>query len=74
MVAFGWGRLWTSRSRTQGEAFGGAKGEPEDNEMLEPQASSRRARVVGLLIWGADYRDVPRANRRTPLAPFSRME
>jgi hypothetical protein len=26
-------RAWPSRSRTQGEAFGGAKGEPEDAEM-----------------------------------------
>ena len=33
------GRAWPSRSRTQGEAFGGAKGEPEDAEM-------RRARRV----------------------------
>jgi len=28
-----WWRAWPSRSRTQGEAFGGAKGEPEDEEM-----------------------------------------
>jgi hypothetical protein len=28
-----WGRAWTSSSRTQGKAFGGAKGEPEDEEM-----------------------------------------
>lgn len=28
-----WGWAWPSRSRTQGEAFGGAKGEPEDAEM-----------------------------------------
>ena len=37
MVEFGlaadWRRAWPSRSRTQGEAFGGAKGEPEDAEM-----------------------------------------
>jgi len=26
-------RAWPSSSRTQGEAFGGAKGEPEDAEM-----------------------------------------
>jgi len=26
-------RAWPSRSRTQGEAFGGAKGESEDAEM-----------------------------------------
>lgn len=28
-----WGRAWPSRSRTQGAAFGGAKGKPEDAEM-----------------------------------------
>jgi hypothetical protein len=33
------GRAWPSRSRTQGAAFGGAKGKPEDAEM-------RRARCV----------------------------
>jgi len=28
-----WWRAWPSRLRTHGEAFGGAKGEPEDEEM-----------------------------------------
>jgi len=28
-----WWRSWPSRSRKQGEAFGGSKGEPEDEEM-----------------------------------------
>ena len=28
-----WGRARPSRSRTQGAAFGGAKGKPEDAEM-----------------------------------------
>jgi hypothetical protein len=28
-----WGRLRPSRPRTQGAAFGGAKGKPEDEEM-----------------------------------------
>jgi hypothetical protein len=28
-----WGRAWPSSSRTQGAAFGGAKGKPEDEEM-----------------------------------------
>src|SRR5215203_2029320 len=34
-----WGRAWPSRSRTQGAAFAGGKGKPEDAEM-------RRARRV----------------------------
>jgi hypothetical protein len=33
MAACDWGRAWSSRSRTQGAAFGGAKGKPEDEEM-----------------------------------------
>jgi hypothetical protein len=33
MAACDWGRSWSSRSRTQGAAFGGAKGKPEDEEM-----------------------------------------
>jgi hypothetical protein len=32
-LAADWRRAWPSRSRTQGEAFGGAKGKPEDAEM-----------------------------------------
>src|SRR3954468_20626158 len=28
-----WGRAWSSRSRTQGAAFAGGKGKPEDAEM-----------------------------------------
>jgi hypothetical protein len=30
MAAYDWGRAWPSRSRTQGAAFGGAKGKPEE--------------------------------------------
>jgi hypothetical protein len=33
MARWDWSRVWPSRSRRQGEAFGGAKGEPEDEEM-----------------------------------------
>ena len=29
-AACAWGRAWPSRSRTQGAAFGGAKGKPEE--------------------------------------------
>jgi len=32
-AAWDWGCAWPSRSRTQGAAFGGAKGKPEDAEM-----------------------------------------
>ena len=35
------GRAWPSRSRTQGEAFGGAKGEPEDAEMRRARRAIR---------------------------------
>jgi hypothetical protein len=43
-AACDWGRAWPSRSRTQGAAFGGAKGKPEDDEM-------RRAMRV-IQVWG----------------------
>jgi hypothetical protein len=33
MAARAWGRAWPNRSRTQGAAFGGAKGKPEDDVM-----------------------------------------
>jgi hypothetical protein len=33
MATCAWGRAWSSSSRIEGEAFGGAKGEPEDAEM-----------------------------------------
>jgi len=39
------GRARSSRSRTQGEAFGGAKGEPED---VDPAQISRVIRVHGV--------------------------
>jgi len=50
MAARSWGRDWPSRSRRQGEAFGGAKGKPEDDEMRRPGASSRGAGIVELII------------------------
>src|SRR3954464_13550228 len=40
------GRAKSSRSRTQGEAFGGAKGEPED---ADPAPISRVIRVRGVV-------------------------
>jgi hypothetical protein len=33
MARCAWGRDWPSRSRTQGAAFAGGKGKPEDAEM-----------------------------------------
>src|SRR4051794_14204934 len=33
VAACAWGRDWSSRSRTQGAAFAGCKGKPEDAEM-----------------------------------------
>jgi hypothetical protein len=40
-----WGRAWPSRSRTQGAAFGGAKGKPEDEEMRSTTRVIRRGFV-----------------------------
>src|SRR3954463_5946965 len=45
-AARAWGRARSSRSRTQGEAFGGAKGEPED---ADPAPISRVIRVRGVV-------------------------
>src|SRR6185503_18615767 len=39
-------RSWPSRSRTQGAAFGGAKGKPEDAEMPSATGVIRVCRVV----------------------------
>ena len=44
------GRAWPSRSRTQGEAFGGTKGETEDAEM-------RRSGLVRLEVFLASAAD-----------------
>src|SRR3954471_20198167 len=41
-----WGRAWPSRSRTQGAAFAGGKGKPEDAEMR----SARRVIQVCLAV------------------------
>ena len=43
-------RAWPSRSRTQGEAFGGAKGEPEDEEMRSATGVIQAGVVVEQLI------------------------
>jgi hypothetical protein len=43
-------RPWPSRSRTQGEAFGGAKGEPEDEEMRSATDVAGAGVVVGSII------------------------
>jgi len=48
-AACAWGRGRPSRSRRQGEAFAGGKGEPEDDEMRRADASSRCAGIVGLI-------------------------
>jgi hypothetical protein len=45
-----WGRAWPSRSRTQGAAFSGAKGKPEDDEMRRQSTSSEDAGIVGSVI------------------------
>jgi hypothetical protein len=45
-----WWRPWPSRSRTQGEAFGGAKGKPEDEEMRSATGVIQAGVVVGSLI------------------------
>jgi len=60
MAVCAWGRVWPSSSRISrfalvrafgaGEAFGGANGKPEDDEMRRPRAASRCARIVGSLI------------------------
>jgi len=43
-------RAWPSRSRTQGEALGGAKGEPEDEELRSATRVIRACVVVESLI------------------------
>jgi hypothetical protein len=45
-AACDWGRAWPSRSRTQGAAFGGAKGKPEDEEM---RSATRVIQVCGVV-------------------------
>jgi hypothetical protein len=49
-AACAWGRPWPSRSRTQGEAFAGGKGEPEDEEMRSATGVIQACVVVELLI------------------------
>jgi hypothetical protein len=50
MAACDWGRAWPSRSRTQGAAFGGAKGKPEDADMRSATGFIQACGVVGLII------------------------
>jgi hypothetical protein len=45
-AACDWGREWRSKSRTQGAAFGGAKGKPEDAEM---RSATRVIQVGGVV-------------------------
>src|SRR5881392_3445564 len=45
------GRARSSRSRTQGEAFGGAKGEPEDADPAPISCVIRVRAVVGPAIY-----------------------
>jgi hypothetical protein len=48
-----WGRAWPSRSRKQGEAFAGGKGEPDDEEMRRATRVIQMCMVVVLFISGA---------------------
>jgi hypothetical protein len=50
MAACDWGRVWSSRSRTQGAAFGGAKGKPEDAEMNSATRAIQVCVVVEAVI------------------------
>jgi len=49
-AARAWGRARPRRSRTQGEALGGTKGEPEDAEMRRYSRVIRVRGVVGSVI------------------------
>jgi hypothetical protein len=66
MAACAWGPDWSSRSRTQGEAFGGAKGEPEDAEM---RSARRVIQVCGVVEAGIYYN---RISMSTPAGSESR--
>jgi hypothetical protein len=50
MAACAWGRAGPSRSRTQGAAFGGAKGKPEDAEMRSAMRVIQVCGVMGSVI------------------------
>ena len=45
-AACDWGRAWPNRLRTQGAAFGGAKGKPEDEEMRSAMCVIQACGVV----------------------------
>jgi hypothetical protein len=49
-AAWAWERARPSRSRTQGEAFGGAKGEPEDEDMRSAARAIQVCAVVESVI------------------------
>src|SRR3954471_2343244 len=46
-----WGRAWSSRSRTQGAAFAGGKGKPEDAEMRSARRVIQACLVGELIIY-----------------------
>src|SRR3954469_5539161 len=64
-----WGRAWPSRSRTQGAAFAGGKGKPEDAEMRSARRVIQACLVVGSIIYvqdkGSEHQpqDPPRRGR-----------
>jgi hypothetical protein len=49
-VACAWGRAWPSTPRTQGAAFGGAKGKPEDAGMRGATLVIQVRGIVGSVI------------------------
>jgi hypothetical protein len=49
LAACAWGHAWSSRSRTQGAAFAGGKGKPEDEEM---RSATRVIQVCGVVEAG----------------------
>src|SRR4249919_1721478 len=57
MAACDWGRARPSRSRTQGAAFGGAKGKPEDAEMRSVMRVIQACEVVDCAISLTVWRD-----------------
>jgi hypothetical protein len=44
------GHAWPSRSRTQGEAFGGAKGEPEGADMRSATRVIQVCVIVEIIV------------------------
>jgi hypothetical protein len=50
VAACAWGQPWPSRSRTQGAAFAGGKGKPEDEEMRSAMGVIQACGVVASFI------------------------